>query len=145
MLVSQVYNLSDLQTSALSYEDDDKLMANFLDIFKDDFIPFCMENSSLSGNSRLDLLISLFEKEIVSEQWLLIMVYAERKHKDAGNDYLCVLAMLMGKIREKVGSKTLRFVDLDEKCWHHNFLNSVAVSTASQSVSFDRYEVSFLW
>lgn len=149
-IVSHLFTSSGHYRSPLSDEGDDKVMTDFfLDLFKEDFVPLCLQKYTRSSSSRLDLLISLLDEEIFSQQWLLIMLHARKLEQYPGSDHVRVLAMLMGKLREKIGNRTpgfkLQHIGIDSKCWQHDFLNSVAASIACQRPPFSKSDVSFLW
>ncbi|CAA6669280.1 unnamed protein product [Spirodela intermedia] len=148
-IVSHLFTSSAHYRSVLSDEGDDKVITDvFLDLFKEDFVPLCLQKYTRSSSSRLDLLISLLDEEIFSEQWLVIMLHARMLEQYPGTDHVRVLAMLMEKLREKIGDRTpgskLQRISINSECWQHDFLNSVAVSIACQRPPFSESDVSFL-
>ncbi|KAA8549476.1 hypothetical protein F0562_001160 [Nyssa sinensis] len=125
----------------------------FLQVFKEIFIPWCLQGSSSSASARLDLLLALLNNESFSEQWHSIITYAmnlERFGAEPGtpdSNHLTLLAMLMEKTREKI--RKVR-VDFDHwqgsqpDHWHHELLDSAAVSIARSCPPFGTTDVRFL-
>ncbi|KAK9124663.1 hypothetical protein Sjap_014265 [Stephania japonica] len=109
-------------------------------IFKEFFVPWCLRQCNHhSINERLDLLLSLLDDELFAEQWSSIITFATRLEEDLepGSkelDQISVLAMLMEKVRDFVKRK-MGNMSNDQKCfltekWHHQLLDSTAVSIA---------------
>uniref|UniRef100_A0A1D1ZG63 E3 ubiquitin-protein ligase listerin n=2 Tax=Anthurium amnicola TaxID=1678845 RepID=A0A1D1ZG63_9ARAE len=133
----------------LSVDGDEKVMTEFfLQTFSKDFVPWCLQEHICSSSSRLDLLISLLDEELFSEQWALVMTHVRKLQEYPGTNHILVLAMLMEKIKEKMGNRNLGIKSLRRiahpECWQHDLLDSVAVSIICQSPPFGKSDVRFL-
>ncbi|XP_058075497.1 E3 ubiquitin-protein ligase listerin isoform X2 [Magnolia sinica] len=115
---------------------DESKLKHFLEVFKDDFVSWCLHQNSSSSSSRLDLLLALLDEQLFSEQWCIIITRATNPEEcpETGVGYssidrISLLAMLMEKVRGRISSKNYK-----EGCrpehWHHELLNSAAVSVA---------------
>ncbi|KAF9597736.1 hypothetical protein IFM89_021223 [Coptis chinensis] len=114
---------------------------SFLPVFKDIFVPWCLNGSNHSTEAHLDLLLALLDTEFFAEQWDSIITYATRQDRQYDTDlestdfdHISVLAMLMEKvrkiIRKKMSSESDHEWDSQVKHWHHRLLDSTAVSVA---------------
>lgn len=127
-----------------------------LQVFNDDFVPWCLDGNHLSSSGRMDLLLGLLDDELFSEQWHSIISYVLQAEYDYGTesgysdmDRIEMLAILMEKVRIKIGSRKLRndsshpWGSLPEH-WHHDLLNSAAVSISCRSPPFGAHHSRFL-
>ncbi|KAK6927168.1 hypothetical protein RJ641_008887 [Dillenia turbinata] len=116
------------------------------------FIPWCLWENVSSISARVDLLLALLENECFSEQWSSIIAFATGRPTsigsstslDSGN--AAVLAMLVEKVRVGIGKQFLRELDRGTiMCkWHHEILDSAAVSVSCIFPPFDTSHVRFL-
>lgn len=124
----------------------------FLQMFTDEFVPWCLCGHSRSISAKLDLLIALVEDEYFSEQWSVIITHATNLLKCSETDLRApdiidqvqVLAMLIEKVREEISSMKLEGMPNARSSpygWQHKLLDSAAVSVAlhSSSVSHVRF------
>lgn len=117
----------------------------FLQLYKEKFVPWCLQGNDSSTSARLDLLLVLLDEESFSEQWNGIITYAtDLERIGAGPEtldpnYLLVLSMLMEKARVEL-RKRKEGVNLfcqrgsHPDHWHHELLDSSAVSITHSSV-----------
>lgn len=119
-------------------------MKDFLQMFNDDFVPWCFHGHSHSSNAKLDLLIALVQDECFCEQWCSIITYATKLEdfsvsESSGNfDRIELLAMLIEKVRERISSKKLGHLQKNGSLaenWQHDLLDSVATFVACHSFS----------
>ncbi|KAL5974682.1 hypothetical protein ACLOJK_031352 [Asimina triloba] len=126
-IVSWIFSSKkDHSNSNFVHEDDDiSKSSHFLENFKSHFIPWCLQNGQ-SSSSRIDLLLSLLDEQIFSEQWDSIVTYATSLGggPEFSSDCVCLLAMLME---------------------NHERLNSAALSIAQCSPPFHSSHSRFLW
>lgn len=127
----------------------------FMQLYKEIFVPWCLQGNGFSTSARLDLLLALLDNEIFSEQWHGIITYAtDRECSGAGSETpdpnrILVLAMLMEKARVEirrgeVGVGLVRWHVPHPDYWHHELLDSSAISIARSLPSFRSSEAQFL-
>lgn len=128
----------------------------FLQVFKGDVIPCCLHGNCLSSSSRIDLLLALLDNELFLEQWHSIISYATQLEgfstTESGYSYIGrvgMLAMLMEKVRRRIESKKLgvclnNFWGSPPEFWHHDLLNSAAISIVCHSPPFHASHIRFL-
>ncbi|XP_010256980.1 PREDICTED: E3 ubiquitin-protein ligase listerin [Nelumbo nucifera] len=133
------------QSSDISIGGDKKSKSeNFLQSFKEIFVPWCLYGNNRSTSARLDLLLALLDGEHFSEQWPSIIKYAILEHPGTelllDFDRIDMLAMLMEKVRGEINKKKAvpelghwhgSYLEL----WQHKLLDSTAVSIACCSPS----------
>lgn len=126
-------------------------MKHFLHTFNNDFIPWCLQGVGSFGNLKLDFLLDLFQDDYFFEQWCAVITYCvdDKKFTESSDDIsnIQVLAMLIGKVRERIRSKKLgrlRKFGLSPEHWHHDLLNSSAINFAHQT-SMINCHAQFLW
>ncbi|PWA65835.1 Armadillo-like helical [Artemisia annua] len=108
----------------------------FLQYYKDTFVPWCSQANSCSSMARLDLLLSLLNEECFSEQLDSIIVHATGA-RDSNST--CMLAVLMEKLREESIKKKL-----DMRHWHHEHLDSTVLSVARSLPPFGSSDARFV-
>jgi hypothetical protein len=123
-------------------------------LFNDDLLPWCFNGKYSTCNSKIDLLLSLFQDESFYDQWCSIIKYtvAEQKHSvdDKTSNIknrLELLTLLLQKIRERIAVGNLRNLQKNgylPEHWRHDLLDSTATSVISDFPAADRH-VSFLW
>lgn len=114
---------------------------SFLQVFKETFVPWCLDGYNHSMSSRLDLLLTLLDEECFLDQWCAVMSYAANvKHSgvEPGSleaSHVLVLAMLLEKLRDKitkpkVGEHSTNWQGSHLDHLHHELLDSIAVAVA---------------
>lgn len=108
---------------------------NFLKVFKDIFIPWCLQGNidNSSTDAQLDLILALLDTESFVEQWDMVITYATNlSHGLVGPEpcplsfkKIAVLARLMEKARAK-----MRNMQGEVSQWHHKLLDSTALYVA---------------
>ncbi|KAJ3688315.1 hypothetical protein LUZ61_017479 [Rhynchospora tenuis] len=116
---------SEISDKASNSDDQEKLKV-FVQTFKDELVPWCLDRNTLSSCAKLDFLISLMQDECFSEQWSSILIFLTDGQSSVQINRLEVLALLLEKIRGNIG-KLKRKGSLPEH-WHHNLLDSTAVA-----------------
>ncbi|XP_057483183.1 E3 ubiquitin-protein ligase listerin-like isoform X2 [Actinidia eriantha] len=125
----------------------------FLQLYKEIFVPWCLQGNGSSTSARLDLLLALLDNECFPEQWDSIITYATDLElcglgtPDPNN--ILVLAMLMEKARmeickRKVGVDLVHQQGSHADHWHHELLDSSAISTACSNPSFRSSDARFI-
>ncbi|KAL6870646.1 hypothetical protein ACP4OV_014494 [Aristida adscensionis] len=125
---------------------------SYLELFNDDFLPWCLNGKHCTSNLKIELLLSLLEDECFFDQWCSIIKYtrANQKHSIDGNaskvkDQLELLTILLQKVKEKIAGSKLRNLQKNgylPEHWRHDLLDSTAVSvccdlpTADSHVNF---------
>ncbi|KAL6967782.1 RING-type E3 ubiquitin transferase [Sarracenia purpurea var. burkii] len=113
----------------------------FLLLYREIFVPWCLQWNGSSTSARLDLLLVLIDNESFSEQWDSIITCAfDKQHIGPGPgpempepNHVLVLAMLLEKARveirkRKVGVNPVHMQGSNPDQWHHELLDSYAVS-----------------
>lgn len=127
----------------------------FLQVFKEVFVPWCLNGYNYSTDARLDLLLALLDDDCFPDQWSAIISYAtnlEHKTTRSGSvdSQLDVLAMLLEKTREEIMKRKGR-EDSTHRLgshpddWHHELLESSAVTVARSSLPFRTSDIRFIW
>lgn len=124
-------------------DDGDQMVdsGSFLQVFKETFVPWCLDGYNHSMSSRLDLLLTLLDEECFLDQWCAVMSYAANvKHSgvEPGSlepSHVLVLAMLLEKLRDKitklkVGEHSTNWQGSHLDHLHHELLDSIAVAVA---------------
>jgi hypothetical protein len=128
----------------------------FIQMFSEIFVPWCLHGDDCSTSARLDLLLSLLDDECFSEQWASVITYAiDLEHSGAVPDYrasdqIAVLAVLLEKARDKI---TMRKAGEDfcsrkgakPDHWHHEHLELAALAIARSLPPFRSSDAQFLW
>ncbi|KAH0637976.1 hypothetical protein KY285_037657 [Solanum tuberosum] len=121
----------------------------FLHVFKETFIPWCLQANSPTTSMRLDLLLSLLDDEYLAEQWASIIMHAtnleELKSADGivNSDCLSLLTILIEKARTRTSNRSTVQVPYAAH-WHHHLLDSAAVSVVQAFPPFGTSNVSYM-
>ncbi|XP_042478735.1 E3 ubiquitin-protein ligase listerin [Macadamia integrifolia] len=158
-LVSQLF-VSETRDSSIHLSGDgdhESRTKQFLQVFKEDIIPWCLRRNNHSMSACLDLLLALLDNECFVEQWSSILTYTTKLENPSpvpGSmdfDHVAVLAMLMEKIRKeiimrkrKVEPESYIWQGSDLEQWNHKLLDSAAVSVACCSPPFTKSYACFL-
>ena len=151
-----IHNKGD-SSSCLSDGSDGQLKEEqFMQMFRDIFVPWCFYGDNCSASARLDLLLALLDDEYFSEQWGSIITYATKlEHSGTMTDYrdsnhIAMLTVLLEKARDKI---TMR--KAGEDCssrkganpdhWHHEHLELAAVAVANSLPPFRTSDARFVW
>ncbi|XP_022848919.1 E3 ubiquitin-protein ligase listerin-like [Olea europaea var. sylvestris] len=121
----------------------------FLQYFNERIIPSCLREVGPSNASRLDLLLALLDEECFSEQWDAIITYlinSEQVGVSPGtvDNKISILAILIEKVRER----TRKHTHLEGSCayeWHHELLDSAALSIIHSFPPFRNSDAHFLF
>ncbi|KAK7321403.1 hypothetical protein VNO77_32021 [Canavalia gladiata] len=143
-------------SSKLSCDGDKVVEAeDFMQIFKNIFVPWCLQLNSCSTNARLDLLLALLDDEYFSEQWSFIINYVINKSYSEFQpglldaDHAAMLAMLLEKARDESmkgkgrDNSTYR-QGTNAEDWHHEFLESSAIAVLRSLPPFSTSYVQFV-
>lgn len=133
--------------------DENSDVKSYLELFNDDLLPWCFNGKYSTCNSKIDLLLSLFQDESFFDQWCSIIKYtgAEQKHSidDKTSNIknrLELLTLLLQKIRERIAGGKLRNLQKNgylPEHWQHDLLDSTATSVICDLPAADCH-VSFL-
>ncbi|XP_059626408.1 E3 ubiquitin-protein ligase listerin isoform X2 [Cornus florida] len=150
-----VFNGSDSYSCISDEKNREVDSEQLLRVLNEIFIPWCLQESSSSISVRLDLLLALLDDECFSEKWNSIITYATNcEHFGArpggipDTNHLLVLAIFLEKTREKIKKKA--GVDFDHlqgfqpDHWHHELLDSAAVSIARALPPFGTSDARFM-
>nr|XP_027187689.1 E3 ubiquitin-protein ligase listerin isoform X2 [Cicer arietinum] len=156
-IVQEVFNHNRKHcTSELSYDGDDVSEAeDFLQIFKNIFVPWCLQSNNGSTNARLDLLLTLLDDDYFSEQWSFIVNYVISQSYSgcpAGlidSDQAAMLAMLLEKARDestkrKAGDDSNYRPGTNAEDWHHECLESYAIAASRSLPPYSTAHVQFI-
>ncbi|KAK8596571.1 hypothetical protein V6N12_065056 [Hibiscus sabdariffa] len=136
-------------------KDSEMMLENFLQVYKEIFVPWCLRGHDCTTNARLDLLLALLDDECFSEQWHAIITYAidlvnlKIGSGSMDSNHLAVLAMLFEKARNeirirRVGDSSFHPLGSLPDHWHHELLETTAVSVASSVPPFGTSDAQFL-
>ncbi|KAF7816195.1 E3 ubiquitin-protein ligase listerin [Senna tora] len=128
---------------------------HFMQIFKDIFVPWCLEENNCSTSARLDLLLGLLDDEYFSEQWCFIVNYAtSQKYSECppgllDADHAAILAMLLEKAAADITKRKVKEDSTNRKGtnadpWHHERLESAAIAVSHSLPPFSTAHVQFL-
>lgn len=131
------------------------VVAEFMQIFKTTFVPWCLCGSDQSTAARLDLLIALLDDECFSDQWQAVITYAINLEGSATAsqflepDQITMLALLLEKARNelnkrKAGEDSRHRPGADAGHWHCELLESTAVALACSPLSAGNSKSQFL-
>lgn len=136
-------------TNSIDDTGDETKAEIFLQVFREDFVPWCLHGHTRSINEKLDLLIASIIDDFFAEQWSSIITYATNVNKcsESGTDPTIsssdilqagVLAILIEKVKEKINKMkilSIRKIGCLPEHWQHKSLDSAAVSAAVRSSS----------
>ncbi|KAK9280494.1 hypothetical protein L1049_014186 [Liquidambar formosana] len=127
---------------------------DFIHVFTEIFIPWCLHGNNCSTSARLDLLLALLDDEFFAEQWCSVVTCATNLEcSEAGpgsidSNNMAVLAMLIEKAWEEIKKrKELDSNHLQGSCtdhWHHELLDTAAVSVACSIPPFRTFDAQFV-
>ena len=141
-------------SSQLSNDGDKLLEAeDFMQIFKNIFVPWCLQANSCSTKARLDLLLALLDDEYFSEQWSFIVNYVNSQSYPGcppgtvDADRAAMLAMLLEKARDESMKRKVRDhkQGTNAEDWHHEHLESSAIAVCHYLPPFSTSHVQFVW
>ncbi|KAJ8562540.1 hypothetical protein K7X08_011831 [Anisodus acutangulus] len=121
----------------------------FLHVFKETFIPWCLQVTSPTTSMRIDLLLSLLDDECLAEQWASIIMHAtnlEELKSENGivdSDCLSLLAMLIEKAIVRTSNRSTMQVPYAAH-WHHHLLDFAAISVVRAFPPFGTSNVSYM-
>ncbi|KAK7372192.1 hypothetical protein VNO80_05564 [Phaseolus coccineus] len=157
MIVQEVFIKNKGHYSSQVSYDGDKVgeAEDFMQIFKNIFVPWCLQSNSCSTSARLDLLLTLLDDEYFSEQWSFIVNYVigqsysdfEPRLPDA--DHAAILAVLLEKARDgsmkrKVKDDSSHIPGSNAEDWHHQYLESSAIAVSQSLPPFNNSHVQFV-
>ncbi|KAL1308440.1 hypothetical protein HN51_050397 [Arachis hypogaea] len=142
------YCSSQLSNDELEAED-------FMQIFKSIFVPWCLQENKTSTKARLDLLLALLDDEYFSEQWSFIIDYVVNRSSPGCQPgvvdatHAAMLAMLLEKARNEIMNRKKRDYSGHKKGthaedWHHEHLESFAISICRSLPPFSASHVQFM-
>ncbi|GAV58652.1 zf-RING_2 domain-containing protein [Cephalotus follicularis] len=128
---------------------------HFMQVFNKIFIPLCLSEHNCSTSARLDLLLVLLDDEYFSEQWSAVILYLTNVEDSVAatgaidSDHLVILAMLLERARtelteRKVGKNSRHRQGSHTDHWHHEHLESTAVSIACSVPPFRNSHAQFM-
>lgn len=154
-IVEQLFIQSN-ECSYISFGGGDRQLEadQFMQIFKETFVPWCMCDNKCSASARLDLLLALLEDEYFSEQWTAVVTYAINPESSGlvpqslDPDHITMLSMLLEKARNEIAKKVRedsRHLHVTNPAhWHHELLDSAAVTIARSPLPFRTSNSRFL-
>lgn len=128
----------------------------FLQIFKETFVPWCLHGSNQSTSSRLELLLALLDDDCFYEQWRAVLSYAFSVDgstiavQSLEFDQITILTLLLENARKeitnrKAGDDTTTRPGTDPFHWHSELLESASVALACSSPLSGSAIPQFLW
>lgn len=127
----------------------------FMQIFSEIFVPWCLHGDNCSTNARIDLLLALLDDEYFPEQWASVVTYAiDLEQSEAvldyqGPDRKALLVLLLEKARDRIkmrktGEDLHRQKGAKPDDWHHEHLELAALSIARSIPPFRSSDAQFL-
>ncbi|XP_024020214.1 E3 ubiquitin-protein ligase listerin isoform X1 [Morus notabilis] len=143
-----------------SHTPDDKVdgelvVDEFMQIFKTNFVPWCLRSCDQSTTARLDLLLTLLDNECFSDQWHAVITYAINLEgsgtapQSLEPDQITMLALLLEKARNeltkrKAGEDSTHRPGADPAQWHCDLLESTALALVRSPLSAGNSNSQFL-
>ncbi|KAL2317406.1 hypothetical protein Fmac_031282 [Flemingia macrophylla] len=129
--------------------------SDFMQIFKNIFVPWCLQPNCCSTSARLDLLLALLDDEYFSKQWSFILNYvigqrySEFQPGLLDAHHAATLAMLLEKARgesmkRKVKDDSSHRQGCNAEDWHHEYLESCAIAVSRSLPPFSTSHVQFI-
>lgn len=137
------HGLSCCDKGAFCSEEHDKALDSeqFMHIFNERLVPWCLGRSDSCTAARIDLLITLLDDECFPEQWSSVLSYSVRLEcsgvdpRSLDPDCVAVLSVLLQKVRGEITKRkwkrSYHYKDSCADCWHHKLLDSAAVAVIS--------------
>lgn len=130
--------------------------SQFMQLFNEVFVPWCLQGNNSSASARLDLLLELIDDEHFSDQWHSVISYStnldhtEVVLESMNSESLAVLAKLLDRARVKITNSDVRkLTHTWQKAnlgnWHNEHLESAAVAIAQSYAPFRSPFTDFLW
>lgn len=127
-----------------------------MQIFKTNFVPWCLRSCDQSTTARLDLLLTLLDNECFSDQWHAVITYAINLEGSGTSpqslepDQITMLALLLEKARNeltkrKAGEDSRHRPGADPAQWHCDLLESTALALVRSPLSAGNSNSQFLW
>ncbi|KAK4759113.1 hypothetical protein SAY87_020414 [Trapa incisa] len=120
----------------------------FMHIFNERLVPWCIGRRDDCTAARIDLLIMLLDDECFPEQWSSVLSYSVRLecsevgHRSLDPDCMAVLSVLLQKVRgavtRRVWKRSNHYKDSYVDCWHHSLLDSAAVALTSSLQTYPK-------
>ncbi|CAL4904332.1 unnamed protein product [Urochloa decumbens] len=138
-----------------NYQNYDKKsdVESYLELFNDDLLPWCFNGKYSTCNSKIDLLLLLFQDKSFFDQWHSIIQYTrvEQRHSiddktSNSKNRLELLTLLLQKVRERIAGGKLRNLQKNgylPEHWRHDLLDSTANSVLCDLPAADHH-VTFL-
>lgn len=157
-IVQEVFIQNRAHSSSQLSSDGGKVLEaeDFMQIFKNIFVPWCLQAISCSTNARLDLLLALLDDEYFSDQWsftidyLFSQSYSGFQPGMLDADHAGMLAMLLEKARDEIMKRRLRDDSsyrrgTNAEDWHNEYLESSAIAVSRSLPPFSTSHVQFVW
>ncbi|XP_022154880.1 E3 ubiquitin-protein ligase listerin isoform X2 [Momordica charantia] len=136
-----IHNNGMSSTHFSGVEGQDLEARQFMQLFNEIFVPWCLQGNNSSASARLDLLLALIDDEHLSEQWHSVISYSTNLDhpgnvlESMNSESLAMLAKLLDRARGKITHNDSRKVtNTWQKAnlgnWHHEHLDSAAVAIA---------------
>ncbi|KAJ7982619.1 E3 ubiquitin-protein ligase listerin [Quillaja saponaria] len=128
---------------------------HYMQIFRETFVPWCLNSNNCSSSARLDLLLAMLDDEYFSEQWDTVVKYATNQ-KYSGSppgfldaDSAALLALLLEKARDEItkrkrGEESFYLHGAIADHWHHEGIESAAIAVVRSSPPFGTSDAQFL-
>lgn len=128
----------------------------FMQVFNDIFVPWCLQGNNSSSSAQLDLLLALIDDEHFSDQWHSVISYSTNLNhtevvlESMNSESLAVLAKLLNRVRGKITNSDARKVThtwqrANLGNWHHEHLESAAIAIAQSHAPIRSSFTDFLW
>ncbi|KAL6595461.1 hypothetical protein ACP70R_047801 [Stipagrostis hirtigluma subsp. patula] len=128
--------------------DEESDMKSYLELFNDEFLPWCLNGKYSTCNLKIDLLLSLFQDECFFDQWCSIIKYTQANQKRSIDktskikDQFELLTILLQKVRDRIAGGKLRNLQKNgylPEHWRHDLLDSIAVSVCCDLPAADSH------
>lgn len=142
-----IHNNGMSSTQFSGVEAQDVEASQFMQLFNEVFVPWCLQGNNSSASARLDLLLELIDDEHFSDQWHSVISYStnldhtEVVLESMNSESLAVLAKLLDRARVKITNSDVRkLTHTWQKAnlgnWHNEHLESAAVAIAQSYAPF---------
>ncbi|XP_018456688.1 E3 ubiquitin-protein ligase listerin [Raphanus sativus] len=128
-----------IETSTLLSDEEGSDMSSekFIKVFREVFIPWCMDGHDASTAAKQDLLLSLIDDECFTQQWSDVISYVFDQQHQGFNNHTS-MEMLLEKARGEI-TKRSSGLELNKRIgsrpddWHHSLIESTAISLVRSS------------